>query len=580
MRLPSTKTFPTRLATMAVALGALTGLAQAQDMAPAPPAAPTAQGQSYGQPGDPNTGQNADPNLVAPSMHPAAESTPLPARLSDVEGSVTVTQTATSQNSASGGSSGNSTGQAGIPPPPPADEVSQQATVNMPVLAGMQVATAGDGRAELQFDDGSVARVTPQSAVQLVAIQGSGSSSGEQLRAVRGLTYFELPDGALSVMTVQAGPDRIRLGRNTLVRVDMDGTPYKVAVIRGSAHFNNRASDIGFEVTAGNTATLNPASPSDYDVEQDLAANSWDAWNTDRDTSAAELASGETNARVGNGDADSAGWDDLDYYGTWYDVPGAGMAWSPDGADANFDPYGTGAWNYYSGVGYTWVSPYPWGWLPYHCGGWSYFNNFGYMWQPGGGCGGYGGVGWYPYTGIHGAPGGYQLPGHPQSPLFRSRLGGAVLPRSQPLVRVNRSNAFQFRELGGTRPEPREMPLRDSGLIEGESAYAPMLPVVASPRLQQYRQPVGALPVGGRIVSSGSNLAQSVQGGRPAFTPGLAPGPDAGRTIRSPYVLGPSRVPTVPSGPSAPARTYQPAAPRATAPAVHSTPAPAATGHH
>lgn len=561
MELPIEKTVRTNWASAVLALGVLVGSAHAQDTTPAQQSAPTASDQ--------NRDPNSDPNMVQPSMHPQPESTALPARLSDVEGSVTVTQSSTNQTA--NGASANGGGQAGLPPPPPADEVSQQGTMNMPVLAGMQVQTSGDGRAEVQFDDGSVARVTPQSAVQLVAIQGYGSSSGEQLRAIRGLTYFEMPDGATSVMTVQAGPDRIRLGRDALVRVDMDSAPYKVAVIRGSAHFNNRASDVGFEVTAGNTATLNPDSPADYDVEQELAANSWDAWNTDRDAAAAELASGETNARVGNGDSDSAGWDDLDYYGTWYDVPGAGMAWAPDGADAGFDPYGTGAWNYYSGVGYTWVSPYPWGWLPYHCGGWSYFNNFGYMWQPGGGCGGYGGVGWYPYTGIHGAPGGYHLPGHPQSPLFRNRLGGAVLPRSQPLVRVNRSNAFQFRELGGTRPEPRVMPLHNSGLIEGESAYAPMLPVVASPRLQQYRDAAGGgIPVGGRIVSSGSNLAQSVrQGGRPVFT--------TGQTVRSPYVLGPSRVPTVPS---APVRTYQPAAPRMAAPAVHIAPAPAVVGHH
>jgi hypothetical protein len=38
----------------------------------------------------------------------------------------------------------------------------------------------------------------------------------------------------------------------------------------------------------------------------------------------------------------------------------------------------------YPGAGYSWVSPYPWGWLPYHSGTWSFFPGYGWGWQPGG----------------------------------------------------------------------------------------------------------------------------------------------------------------------------------------------------
>ncbi len=77
------------------------------------------------------------------------QSSPLPARLSDVEGTVGIGQ-ATAETSATPASHS-------LPPPPPPDQLFPQASLNMPVLAGMQVET-GDGRAEMQFNDGAVGR--------------------------------------------------------------------------------------------------------------------------------------------------------------------------------------------------------------------------------------------------------------------------------------------------------------------------------------------------------------------------------------------------------------------------------------
>src|SRR5690349_12788196 len=42
-----------------------------------------------------------------------------------------------------------------------------QAQANMPLLAGYAVATGQDGQAEVEFTDGSVARVTPNSKLRL-----------------------------------------------------------------------------------------------------------------------------------------------------------------------------------------------------------------------------------------------------------------------------------------------------------------------------------------------------------------------------------------------------------------------------
>ena len=42
----------------------------------------------------------------------------------------------------------------------------QQAVMNMPVLDGSRLQTGGDGEAEVEFGDGSVARLTPNSSLQ------------------------------------------------------------------------------------------------------------------------------------------------------------------------------------------------------------------------------------------------------------------------------------------------------------------------------------------------------------------------------------------------------------------------------
>ncbi len=426
--------------------------------------------------------QSGARNVAQNSTHgglgsPAAVSSSFPARLSDVEGSVRIAQPRHGDAALPR--------QGSVPPPPPADQEGQTihaGSVNTPVLAGTQISTGGDGRAEIEFNDGNIARIAPNSSVEVVALP----TGGEEVRALRGLSYFETVDTGVGAMTVQVGPDSLRPDSGTLLRVDLDNAPFQVAMLRGTAHFLSTRSDVEFSASQGQTAAIDPVAADSYDVHDELADTSWDTWNTDRDQTLAELAQSQTNARIGNGDVDSPGWNDLDYYGTWYNVPGAGMAWAPDGVDQNFDPYGSGSWGYYSGVGYTWVSAYPWGWLPYHSGAWNYFPGFGWGWQPGGGV--YGGAGWYPYTGVHQGPPNYRLP-LPFDGRLRTRLTGAPLPPPTAL-RVNRAPAYGFRGIGGARPEPRPFPLGNAASTGSAPAFAPTVPVIQPGRVQY--QPGGA----------------------------------------------------------------------------------------
>src|SRR4030095_4352986 len=53
----------------------------------------------------------------------------------------------------------------------------ENAFLNMPMVEGMKLATKDDGRAEIEFEDGSALRLTPKSAVEFttLALRDSGA---------------------------------------------------------------------------------------------------------------------------------------------------------------------------------------------------------------------------------------------------------------------------------------------------------------------------------------------------------------------------------------------------------------------
>lgn len=333
----------------------------------------------------------------------------------------------------------------------------KQAELNMPLVQGMKIMTADDGRAEIEFEDGSVARVTPNSSITLSDLSREGDGTTETvIEADSGLTYYEL-EGRAGQYTVTFGQDKITPIDTAIFRVDLDSTPAELAVMHGSVHASN---DAGLDVEAHTEETLqfDQNNPNEYQLLESVAANSWDQWNSDRDEALAQVAQNAGEEAENGG----APWGDLGAYGDWYDVPGYGMGWSPYGVGAGWDPYAVGSWGYYSGIGYTWISPYQWGWWPYHCGAWSWFDGFGWLWFPGNcGFGGMGeGFGWYPYGTIWSVPPGYVCPQRPK-PLHehnrptRNPKHGPV--PAQPLIAVDR--APQFATLPSRSTGPRVLHL-------------------------------------------------------------------------------------------------------------------------
>jgi len=310
------------------------------------------------------------------------------------------------------------------------------AVLNMPLIEGTVISSGADGEAEIEFEDGSLARITPNSGLSLLNLSVDSSGTYQtRVALLGGLAYFELRAGTKYIYSVDAGGDVISPVENATIRVNFDEPPAAIAVLDGTAHIA-AAGGSNVDAGAGQTVQNEAGSPEAlYTVKQAIAPESWDRWNEDRDEMAANEEGSQTDVRSKFAGNQGYGWSDLDATGNWYDVPGHGQVWQPDiavaspdagSADADasaenqdpgdasgFDPYGYGAWAW-TPAGYSWASGYGWGWLPYRCGQWSYFDGFGWGWSPNLYCGvyGFGGYG-YGGFGFGNLPPGYKRPHRP-----------------------------------------------------------------------------------------------------------------------------------------------------------------------
>jgi hypothetical protein len=336
--------------------------------------------------------------------------------------------------------------------------VFDQAHANMPVTQEMHLKTGEDGRCEVQFEDGSVARITPNSGITFEKLQRTSEGSTiTEVKADSGLTYYEFNNRG-GKYTVRFGPYAATATKSSIFRVAVDQNPAQLAVMRGEVHIDTE-NEAGLDVHNNQTATLDLKDGSSYDVAQNIQADSWDEWNSDRDKQLAQLGSRATMARALGGNPDDPAWSDLDAYGSWYDMPGYGMGWMPVGMGMGFDPFGSGYWGYYPGWGYTWISSYPWGWLPYHCGAWNYFNGPGWMWFPGNcGWGAYGN-GWYPVTTVWNVPPNYVLPKRPITPV----RGPVHMPPQRALLPVGQKPVVPQPRLASEGGRPIATPIKFDG---------------------------------------------------------------------------------------------------------------------
>jgi hypothetical protein len=280
-------------------------------------------------------------------------------RLSDVEGSVQVDR---------------NTGQ-GFEP----------ALLNLPITQGVKLRTNDDSRAEVEFEDGATLRLGSDSTVYFEQLSLTDSGVKESvIVAEEGVVYVDCSGKSGSDYTFNFAGQTVKIDTRVHFRLEMDQGVAALAVFSGEVHVKdavgsgNPVEDVFVE--KNQTAVFNLQKLGKYEIAKKIRLDLFDDWDKSQKKYHDRYLSQSASR---NYSPYSYGLSDLSYYGSYVNVPGCGLAWQPYLAGANWNPFMNGAWAWYPGAGYVWVSAYPWGWTPYYYGSWSYLQTTGWYWCPG-----------------------------------------------------------------------------------------------------------------------------------------------------------------------------------------------------
>jgi hypothetical protein len=232
--------------------------------------------------------------------------------------------------------------------------------VNDPIMAGMSVRTAPQGRAALRTGAETIA-LAPATELDVAQLDASGI----QLVLHRGRIGVRLSplDPALSIEV-----DIPRGGVWLLTPGDYDitagdaSTPARIAVFDGRARVVGKRLDTA--IATGSASVLSGADPVVASLDG-AAADDFVAWwrpagGADPDPPALRYVS-----------AEMTGYDSLDGYGTWETVKGYGAVWFPQRVPDDWAPYRDGHWRWIAPWGWSWIDDMPWGFAPSHYGRWA-----------------------------------------------------------------------------------------------------------------------------------------------------------------------------------------------------------------
>jgi FecR protein len=336
----------------------------------------------------------------------------------------------------------------------------EKAFLNLPITQGTKLRSGSDARAEIEFEDGSTLRITPGTTVEFseLALRDSGArATSLDLRA--GTAYLNFK-GAKSgqEFSLSFGRERLPLTRPVHLRLELKEAHATLAVFKGEVEVEGASGEVKLEKKHSAIFDLAGANP--YTLANNLEPDPYDEWDKQQ-----EKYHEQYSASAANGYSPYAyGSSDLNYYGSFYNIPGFGMMWQPYLVGAGWDPFMNGAWMWYPGSGYMWVSSYPWGWMPYRYGSWTYLSSYGWFWQPGSSW-----AGWNTAPAITNPPRQFSFPRPPARPGPTLVVNRSTLSASPGIVQ----NRIQLRGdsagLGIPRGSVRNLG-RVSRQVEGSSA--------------------------------------------------------------------------------------------------------------
>jgi FecR protein len=253
----------------------------------------------------------------------------------------------------------------------------EKAIVNLPITEGAKLKTS-DGRAEVEFEDGSTLRIVADSTVEFpqLSLRDSGAKVSE-VKVTSGTAYVNFTGTKNDEFSIGFENKKIALDRAAHLRIILGDEDSSIAVFKGLVQV---VSPSGTTDVKKNQTISFDLDSNQYKVAKNIQESPFDSWDDQQNEYHTRYAAKSYNSYSPY----AYGTTDLSYYGNFFNAPSYGMLWQPYLAGIGWDPFMDGAWAFNSGSGFGWVSSYPWGWTPYHYGTWVFLPGYGWAWQPGG----------------------------------------------------------------------------------------------------------------------------------------------------------------------------------------------------
>ncbi len=247
------------------------------------------------------------------------------------------------------------------------------ATLNYPLTTGDHLWTDAGSQAEIHVGATAI-RMAPQTALAVLNLD----DRTVQLSVTQGSVNVRLrslgEDETFEVDTPNVAGTLLRPGD---YRIDADGDNNLTTFTVRSGDAELTANGAAFPVHARESARLSGVDNVSQEINAAPPVNDFDEWCQVRDRREDEA---QVSARYVP--RDMIGYEDLDEYGTWRQVPDYGWVWAPRAVAVGWAPYHYGHWAWVEPWGWTWIDDAPWGFAPFHYGRWAFVGG-GWVWLPG-----------------------------------------------------------------------------------------------------------------------------------------------------------------------------------------------------
>jgi hypothetical protein len=253
----------------------------------------------------------------------------------------------------------------------------QQAVLNLPIIQGSRLRAGYDGHAEVEFEDGTTVRITPGTVIKFTRLhlEDSGAKA-TTVNVLEGIAYISYAGTKGDDFMLTFDDEKAPLVKAAHIRLEMGHTKARLSVFNGELEVESPSGPVEVKKKHAVVFPLDEQTPPLAPIA--LAKIPSDSWDEDLENYHERYGKSGVYRNPGY----AFGFSDLQYFGSFSNLPVCGLSWRPFLASFDWDPFAAGGWAWYPGSGYSWVSAYPWGWAPYHYGSWQMCPGVGWAWQP------------------------------------------------------------------------------------------------------------------------------------------------------------------------------------------------------